>query len=538
MATIAELGLQGRKAVEDAKRIAEVRKAAGIVPVHPSIKAARESLEALKEAPHDVYNEALNQHVERIGKTITGSVPGGTGTGYSVGHNASRFWYTTPEGKLESLPTALMSEIPKDKGYVIHQMPREELIQQLGGPKADPAIAVEQAREATAAQQAEAQKLIEAARQRDMVQRAEEAIKTENAARNEAALNAELAQANALKQQGNMAQRAGAAGVEGDIVDLAALLGEKRSQVPPAVELARQTIPIPNQPAAAASAAASAPARGPWSPAPPAPTSVPTTGPISIPKANQFTLNRPSVEGSVLGGAAAAGAGALAYDQATDGGLRRQLFPDTISQPELDALPAGGQSYRYDRFGAGPWNNPPEATSVTDQARDILRARLAVPTPGSIQPPEGTDVAATPPAVAATAPASVAATPVATPAVSRPVAANTARNVIAERAAPAPASSGADRGTGILSSIFSGKDYQSKGGELRQNGKINWGDPESAADFFRASRANLATPRAAGINPDDSNMNRGGVANNKPNKDATLHKALEIIHHMMVHGKH
>ena len=534
MATIAELGLQGRKAVEDAKRIAEVRKAAGIVPVHPSIKAARESLEALKEAPHDVYNEALNQHVERIGKTITGSVPGGTGTGYSVGHNASRFWYTTPEGKLESLPTALMSEIPKDKGYVIHQMPREELIQQLGGPKADPAIAVEQAREATAAQQAEAQKLIEAARQRDMVQRAEEAIKTENAARNEAALNAELAQANALKQQGNMAQRAGAAGVEGDIVDLAALLGEKRSQVPPAVELARQTIPIPNQPAAAASAAASAPARGPWSPAPPSPTSVPSTGPLARP--NQFTLNRPSIEGSVLGAAAAGGAGALAYDQATDGGLRRQLFPDTISQPELDALPAGGQSYRYDRFGAGPWNNPPEATSVTDQARDILRARLAVPTPGSIQPPEGTDVAefsrldyATPPAVAATAPASVAAMPVATPAVSRPVAANTARNVIAERAAPAPTSSGADKGPGVLSSIFSkvyDPNYQ-KGASQADLWKAFNEDPDNKAAYFRAARNDTGQAPSA--------EKRGGSVNGK---DAVLHKALEIIHHMMVHGKH
>jgi len=523
------LGMSEKEAAKAVPIVTQQRAARGVVAPHPSVTRAMENLKTLeKSASPEAYNAALQEHVENIGKTLTGPIPGGKGTGYSVGHNAP-IWFTPPGGTQPlRLPRALESEI--QPGSTIHNVSREDLIKQLGGYKADPAAVAAQAKEATVAQQAEAQKLIEAARQRDMVQRAKDAIKTENAARNEAALNAELSQANALKQQGNMAQRASAAGVEGDVVDLAALLGEKRSQVPPAVELARQTIPLPNQPAAA-SAAASASARGPWSPAPPPATSVPTTGPIAKP--NQFTLNRPSVEGSVLGAAAAGGAGALAYDQATDGSLRRQLFPDTVNQTELDALPAGGQSYRYDRFGAGPWNNPPEATSVTDQARDILRARLAAPMQDSIHPSEEA-----PPAASPAPPASIIATPNAALSVSRPTAANTARNVIAERATLAPTSSGADRGTGILSSIFSGKDYQSKGGELRQNSKINWGDPESAADFFRASRANLATPSAAGINPDDSNMNRGGVASNKPNKDATLHKALEIIHHMMVHGKH
>jgi hypothetical protein len=76
---------------------------------------------------------------------------------------------------------------------------------------------------------------------------------------------------------------------------------------------------------------------------------------------------------------------------------------------------------------------------------------------------------------------------------------------------------------GILSRIFSGEDYQSKGGQLRQDGKINWGDPESAADFFRASKARMETPEAAG-------MKRGGAANAKPD---SVHKALEIIHHLI-----
>ena len=79
---------------------------------------------------------------------------------------------------------------------------------------------------------------------------------------------------------------------------------------------------------------------------------------------------------------------------------------------------------------------------------------------------------------------------------------------------------------GILSRIFSGKDYQSQGGELRQNGKINWGNPESSADFFRADKARQETPDVAG-------MARGGAANAAPTKEALLHKSLEIIHHMI-----
>ena len=78
----------------------------------------------------------------------------------------------------------------------------------------------------------------------------------------------------------------------------------------------------------------------------------------------------------------------------------------------------------------------------------------------------------------------------------------------------------------ILSRIFSGQDYQSKGGQLRQDGRINWGDSDSAADFFRASKALQETPDASG-------MKRGGAANAKPD---SLHKALEIIHHLLTRG--
>jgi hypothetical protein len=85
----------------------------------------------------------------------------------------------------------------------------------------------------------------------------------------------------------------------------------------------------------------------------------------------------------------------------------------------------------------------------------------------------------------------------------------------------------------ILNRIFSGKDYQSARGQVEQatpEGRkaINWGDPESAADFFRADKA-MRGSRERG--EDVTGMAAGGSA--KPHKDASLHKALEIIHSLI-----
>lgn len=102
--------------------------------------------------------------------------------------------------------------------------------------------------------------------------------------------------------------------------------------------------------------------------------------------------------------------------------------------------------------------------------------------------------------------------------VSRPMPMPPSRELQAQARAEQPSPS-------ILSRIFSGEDYQSKGGQLRQDGRINWGDPESAADFFRADRARRETPDAAG-------MKRGGAAG----KPDSVHKALEIIHHLLTRG--
>ena len=59
---------------------------------------------------------------------------------------------------------------------------------------------------------------------------------------------------------------------------------------------------------------------------------------------------------------------------------------EALAVPEGGEMPAGGQSYRYDV----PTTSRP-FQPVAEQARDFLRARLAVPVAGSIPAPEGTD---------------------------------------------------------------------------------------------------------------------------------------------------
>jgi hypothetical protein len=68
---------------------------------------------------------------------------------------------------------------------------------------------------------------------------------------------------------------------------------------------------------------------------------------------------------------------------------------------------------------------------------------------------------------------------------------------------------------------------------------LNFGDSNNAADFFRADKAMQELQR----NKEDFvGMASGGAANGSNGKasngrDAALHKALEIIHHMMVNRR-
>lgn len=127
------------------------------------------------------------------------------------------------------------------------------------------------------------------------------------------------------------------------------------------------------------------------------------------------------------------------------------------------------------------------------------------------------------------------------------------------RAAPAaaPAAAAAQQqapaqGGNFFSRLFSGPQYQSTGQEVvqrtqnmpRQGGdrrqgqdlpvaRLNWGDRDSAADFFRADQARQELEKNKEA---FTGMKRGGTAQ-APGKDAALHKALEIIHHMLTRGR-
>ncbi|CAB5219890.1 hypothetical protein UFOVP231_8 [uncultured Caudovirales phage] len=106
---------------------------------------------------------------------------------------------------------------------------------------------------------------------------------------------------------------------------------------------------------------------------------------------------------------------------------------------------------------------------------------------------------------------------------------------------------------GFLSKIFSGKDYQSANAlssdprtsgysaPVVQDGRVNWGSSDSAADFFRADKAlsqmkaQQAVDAASGV---DDNRKRGGSVTGKSQGQSDkppdpIHKALEIIHHLL-----
>jgi hypothetical protein len=95
----------------------------------------------------------------------------------------------------------------------------------------------------------------------------------------------------------------------------------------------------------------------------------------------------------------------------------------------------------------------------------------------------------------------------------------------------------------ILGRVFSGNDYQSNSDPVvRRDGSINWGTDEqgydvmgnyggNAADFFRADAARMAMQAKE---REQAGKAGGGAVNNK---DVALHKALEIIQHMLTNGR-
>ena len=92
----------------------------------------------------------------------------------------------------------------------------------------------------------------------------------------------------------------------------------------------------------------------------------------------------------------------------------------------------------------------------------------------------------------------------------------------------APTESGSSI-SNLLGKIFSGNDYQSTGQRVVDDKGVNWGSSESPSDFFRADKARMQ--RQALSSDNDEGKKRGGAVGGK---DAAMHKALEIIHHLLM----
>jgi len=95
---------------------------------------------------------------------------------------------------------------------------------------------------------------------------------------------------------------------------------------------------------------------------------------------------------------------------------------------------------------------------------------------------------------------------------------------------------------GFFSRLFSGDNYQSNNQLVAPKGSkdptdINWGNNDSAADFFRASQAlQKMDPNYVANNADDTFDNghkRGGAVKEK--KHDPLHHALSLISHLLGH---
>lgn len=127
----------------------------------------------------------------------------------------------------------------------------------------------------------------------------------------------------------------------------------------------------------------------------------------------------------------------------------------------------------------------------------------------------------------------------------RAVNAGPARTAPVKPAAAQAAAPAAQSGN-FFTRMFSGPDVQSTGqqvvqrmqgpmaqGQERPTARLNWGDRDSAADFFRADKARQELEKSGEA---FTGMKRGGSAGGS-GKDAALHKALEIIHHMLTHGR-
>lgn len=121
--------------------------------------------------------------------------------------------------------------------------------------------------------------------------------------------------------------------------------------------------------------------------------------------------------------------------------------------------------------------------------------------------------------------------------VTRPAARPTTRPTPPTPLAP-PADIRPREPTSFMSRLFGGPEYQSTGERVVKEGGqgVNFGSGESAADFFRADRE-LRKQRPEMFERQAEARGGAPKSTGGGGKDAVLHKALEIIHHMLVRGR-
>ena len=144
----------------------EVRAVEGGLSSHPMFADALETLQLQKKLGPEKYNELVNQHADEIARNIRMQLPGGKkGISYPVGTESNKIYFTDARGNLQWIPRERFSEIPE--GAKVHNLTREDVVRELGGlrevpaaPKAAPsaasseAEAIQEALDVTRAQQA------------------------------------------------------------------------------------------------------------------------------------------------------------------------------------------------------------------------------------------------------------------------------------------------------------------------------------------------------------------------------------------------
>lgn len=240
--------------------------------------------------------------------------------------------------------------------------------------------------------------------------------------------------------------------------------------------------------------------------------------------------------------AGAAGAGAVAAGSGQFEGVRDRLTESAGASPSIPPSVWG----ELDARGAGAPPMPPAPAPQTYGNNDMSASFLDGPSTYGREEPRQMPQAAR-------------------------AAVSTARNVVAPRDIPTPPPRPRELQTGAPMTLRSSPDYQSNSRPVYDNQGVNWGDPDNAADFFRAERAmregraeggaltmpsmpDMPPPPGGLMPPDMGSMPvdgplpppadmappapmeapKGATGGGAGGKDAAINKALDIIHKLVI----